>query len=295
MVRFRFLSRFVALTLLGSALATASAAAADEWVPPPPDNLTISSQHIYPEVDGYLDTVTWDIVDLPAGTVTVQGLIEQDLGTGYVTMFEQSGPGPYTWDGLDLAGNLPEEWALDVYVYGFDAEGKKLFGGHSYLLLQHGRIGPAATKVSTRAAKYSSARAGRCSRVSTPSSHRWKGSVGLNSAVRCSRKSGRAGTAQVTHRLKLPEALAYQSVRIRAFGGAGRGRPHSRARLQVRDAGAGWGPSVQLKKRVRWQPWLVVPVSAIDGRTLVWRTRATNGARYDIKSFQVVVNYTHLP
>ncbi|MFN8188964.1 MAG: hypothetical protein U0R78_00775 [Nocardioidaceae bacterium] len=142
---------------------------------------------------------------------------------------------------------------------------------------------------------------GRCSSLTSPSSHGWKGSLGYYSQTKCKSEKKNASVVVVWHAAWLPTPgvgdKSYHWVKVQAFGGAAKG--HAKGAYMVMgyiDSKGAFGARKQFDPRMRWHPGARVSKLGKllwhqDGRAFfVWSNGLTSGSRYDIRSFKLQVN-----
>ncbi|HJQ04223.1 MAG TPA: hypothetical protein VJ872_02180 [Nocardioides sp.] len=138
---------------------------------------------------------------------------------------------------------------------------------------------------------------GRCSKLASPSSHGWAGSLGYFANTRCRSTTGPDSTVATEHGVALPAAATYRDVRISAYGGAAKGFGRSVAVMFYEDpsrnrqvAQAKLGPKVGT-----WAgPAKAVSTMAktINGtRYVFWSVGTAARQHYDVKGFTVTVHY----
>lgn len=148
---------------------------------------------------------------------------------------------------------------------------------------------------------------GKCSSLVSPSSHRWKFSLGYYSQTRCKRDKGNASAVVVWHAWWLPTSMrglkSYETIWVDQYGGPAVGHARSYMVMGYIDTAGAFGKRVQFNRGVRWHSATSV-TSQYDfehwiryqgGRPyVVWSNGLTAGSRYDIKTFSLNVRFEAL-
>lgn len=201
----------------------------------------------------------------------------------------------------------------DIVWNGTDSRGAISYGEHTVTITTIDEAGNTAdaytgpltvyphewVKVSRNIARISAVNtvarwAGPCSSFSSPSSHRWKKSLGLNTQTKCRKKSWRKSGISAVYRSALPlNSFRVAHVKIRAYGAGGKSRPRSLAYLQVWNAKKQvWERPVRLGPRAMYyRAYLRVPDAFFSNRFFDWRVATWGGSRFDLKHFVVHARY----
>lgn len=259
-----------------------------------------SSATVFPTTDGYQDAVTFRLhpqtwVEADSSSVEIrnaQGALVRSLQPqtdnatdGYLTTWDGRGEdgvpvaaGTYTVTGAlaDRTANTSSQ-STTVRVVRQHVE-KRTF-----------------TKTVTPAASYARQFVGRCSVVRRPSLRGWSGSFGLYSNKKC-RAGQAASLAETQHGMYVPKALRYGSFRVSVRGGAAKARPSSTLRVAYNGSEQGWGHWTNLGPALGWHAGPAVAGSwAVHDKAtepwVLWSSYVTKGRRYDVRSFQVRLDY----
>lgn len=272
---------------------------------------TVSSPTLMPYGDGHLDSVDVTVpVSGETGRQTVRlEALDQD-GVVHTFPAQQGGPGSYSfrWFGAGRTGTTVAPGTYTFRARATDSAGNtSAWRRGATVTVDSSRLVSHTWRrtISATASRVTSS-VGRCSTLRTPSSHAWRGSLGLLSGQRpgsACRTTTTAGLLVSTvHSLQLPVLPQpagpdrYDSVEVQAYGGAARSRRTSTATLRYFDAtgratsGRTMAPYVGYHEGyVRNAAGMVRP----DG-TFRWGTLTTARRQYDVRQFQVTVTYSVL-
>ncbi|GAB4012299.1 hypothetical protein [Nocardioides ultimimeridianus] len=225
-----------------------------------------------------------------------------------------------TWTVLGPTGQLVRSFlpgivtpgqSWEAQFDGRDEDGVPLpSGGYTVQLSDaNGNLGPTLkvqvqrlaartfTKTVTAKASKVDQYVGRCSRLASPSSHGWAGSLGYFANTRCRSTTGVDSTVATEHSVRLPAAATYRDVQISAYGGAAKGFGRSVAVMYYEDpsrnnkvaktilgarAGTWAGPRKAASTMVK---------RIGSARYVFWTAGTAARQHYDVKGFTVTVRY----
>jgi len=138
---------------------------------------------------------------------------------------------------------------------------------------------------------------GKCASLRSPSSHRWKGSLGLYTNTRCKSRSFRKGGVQTLHSIKIPASAngEYGGISVDTYGGAAKSKRGSTAVVAMLTTTGKYVNQYETKSRVgRSHPGtrLENQKQVFAGNEIAWAVNPSRpGDRYDVKHFYVRVVY----
>ena len=273
---------------------------------------TVSTPTLMPYGDGHLDSV--DVTVPVSGDPRLQTVrlevLDQAGAVVHTFPTQQGGPGSFTfrWFGTGPGGTTAAPGTYSFRARATDAleNGSAWTRGGSVTLDDSRLVSHTWRRVVSATGSRIGASVGGCSTLRVPSTHAWRGSLGLLSGQRTARRcrTARASDLLVStlHSLRLP-ALAlpagpdrYDTVEVQAYGGAARGRPGSTAVLRYLNARGAVGSARLMGSYVGYHEGYVRNATGLvrpDG-TFRWGTYATSRRQYDVKQFLVTVTYSVL-
>lgn len=136
---------------------------------------------------------------------------------------------------------------------------------------------------------------GKCSTLRKPSKRGWRGSLGYYSNTKCSNQSFEKAVVIGVHAIRLPVAERYVSVRVNLYGGAAKARTTSRGILLYLDKtleNASGTVKVTSKLGNHFGLARGGANMVASNRRFAWSfATAAPKAKYDVKTFTVVVHY----
>ncbi len=207
------------------------------------------------------------------------------------------------WNGRRLNGDLVPEG-----VYAVEATISDLAGNTTVLdsevQVSHERIQQATWQRTVAPKRYLTDRfVGRCASLKIPARAAWRGSIGLRSSTsgrRC--RDLQSQTASTIYGMTLPrtplgDADLYEQVRVATYGGGTPGTGHSYLVHWYWSTGQEWIARSQFDKRLRWHAGQPVGSNVVHGDPdkenpyIFWSAGLAEGAKYDVKSFKVTIQY----
>lgn len=268
--------------------------------PPPVDRVAVPRNDVYPYPDRYRDTTTIEVFPGYAeGGQTVEvDLVRKATGTRVRVLSPADGgasPLVFRWDGRDDAGNPVAGGQYRIRVRAWDEAGNTTRRTVAEeITVVRKKLEERRLRRTVRATgSLRDQLVGSCSTLRRPALRGWPGSLGLYSNTRCVRDR-RAGLVESRHSTRVPAGVKYGDVRVSLHGGAATTRPRSTASLRYWMAPVGkWSRGTVLKARLGHHTGPAVPARRLlaPDRSLTWATRSVDGARYDIKSFSIRMNY----
>lgn len=255
---------------------------------------TPAAQPLFPYPDGYRDA-DWQIqTNEPA----IHAITVRDA-QGALVHSETQGPlmiSDFAWDGRDQAGKQLSGHFTVGFELADPAGNRTTMSIADVLIYPHRRVSQ-VKQIIVKAKSTDDRWAGRCSSFATPSSHRWAGSLALNSMTKCRQKAQRSSGLIALYHAVVPTALDYQSIQLAGYGAAGVSGPKSKARIQPWNSASAayWTRSTMGRKAGSYPIKLpAISQTLFDGRSIAWRATAAKGARYDLRRFVVTVSYRTL-
>lgn len=258
---------------------------------PPGVYLRTSTGRLAPERDGYLDTVK-----ITAGVIERGFDVSLAVVKGDRTVHTFAGR-KVTWNGS--VGGKP--LAPGTYAVRFAATDE--FGNRAVIDKPLKIVGDrlvirTTTRTYTAAGSEVDRLVQACSRLASPSSHRWAGSLGYYSQTSCRRPQQSA--VLTLHAADLPPAYdeRYLGLRVSVYGGSSRG--HSGSYIVLGYLGENNGESVFVKRaqfdgRLGWHRGLVGSGNLVrENRPrpyFLWQLGLSEGSHYDVKGFRLQITY----
>lgn len=259
----------------------------------PGGRLTLSDRVLAPYRDHHLDQVWFD---LGARRFT-RYRIEVSRGDRIVrTIRGTSGPngGGGDWDGTDDRGKVLPPGAYVLRGWTIDSLGNESAIGSARLRISPERlVRRTLRRTVTPAASVVDTTVGRCSRLARPAARGWRGSFGYYTNTRCTRRA-RDGIVGTVHRLRVPRAARYDTLRVSVFGGAARSRPGSQLFLDHLSVDRKWesrDARIRHHLGLHAGPGRSGEDLVQDDRLVYWAVYTGGGASYDVKSFTVTLTY----
>ena len=250
---------------------------------------------LFPYPDGYRD-VGWTLTSSEQGAAHLE-VIDS---TGRILRTVNStvdgfGNAKLSWDGKDSLGNwvtgsVHFRVTLEDLVHntGIVDERTQQVYPHEFAKLSRDIV--------VRAKKTEWRWHGKCSSFKSPSSHRWPGSLALNSSTKCKKKSWKKSGLIALYEAELPPAVSYLRVQIWMSGANSLQKRGSRAFAEVWNAHTGAfhdEPTTLYSRRSTHS--LYFPRNSLEvlynGRYVAWRALTWAPARYDLLASKVRVNY----
>jgi|GEM_PF-1847252 len=267
---------------------------------PPVVTVTPGQDVVFPYDDGYRDTLTIHVAADENVSYAFDLLDENNDSVGVPSLSTDS-DGPTRdmwWSGR--AANKP----VPAGTYHFNVTATDVVGHVTSVETSPFRVDLARKKTITTTVEVPAAKViydrfvGKCSTLAKPSSHRWKGSVGLYSQTKCKREKNSASVVVMWSAWWLPTSMrglpSFDFVTVEAYGGAALGQGGSYLVTGLIDSSGKFSRRQQFTPKLRWhhiattsrltdlETW----VRYQDGRPyVVWSSGLTVGSRYDIKSF----------
>jgi hypothetical protein len=253
---------------------------------------------LYPYRDSYRDSVAitvarpWDYVKLRLEILNA----DNSLVKAFVVPSTVSDE-TFVWTGRNSAGQVVPGGTYHFRATLTDAAG-------NVTTKTQGSVSVVRKKVVSRTFTHTYSAAGSllqkvvvgsCSRLASPSSRGWSGSLGFYSNKKCS-KSFEASIIETRHAVRVPAALKYGSLRVSMYGGAAREAPRSISYITYIK------PKREFTKPAVMRPGLGNHAGpSVNGaafvfsdRSIGWDVFNAKGSRYDVKSFTVKLGYTVL-
>ncbi|MFN8195840.1 MAG: hypothetical protein U0R80_16375 [Nocardioidaceae bacterium] len=260
----------------------------------------LSNSVLFPVTDEYYDWITLTLERSEPGYLTVDIVSDGGAFVGNLVNNDY-GEDRAEWDGrIDGSPVAPG-------LYRFRISLTDSAGNEAKALTQAFRVDLGEYKEVTSRSVLPAAKViynkyvGRCSSLVSPSSHRWRDSLGYYSGTKCKTQKGSAGVVVAQHAWWLPfgtRAFNYHRIQVEQYGGPAKG--HAKGSYMVMgyitkqgkfdervqfNGGLGWHSAKTVKRDLG--RWLHVQ----DGRPyFVWSNGLTAGSRYDIKAFRLTVN-----
>lgn len=214
-----------------------------------------------------------------------------------VRTWTKEGPWYWTtpqWTGTDQAGKQVPIGVYTVKVR--DSIGQYSDKTAKIYVNTKRRVLRTWTKRVTARASLLESYVGRCSTLKRPAARGWAGSLGFYANTKCPRKTWRASAVSTTHRVFLPAADKYLSVKLQMYGGAAKARPRSWAGFRWFGVNGKWrdfsGVRPDLKlHQVGFIREAYAPAYVFSNRALYWGMATAAGDRYDAARFVVTVQY----
>jgi hypothetical protein len=248
--------------------------------------VTKASGTFYPVKDGYLDGA----VVKTTANFTFSEMVVRNAGNQIIAH-------PYSleWRGNNLHGDLAPEGVYTLELVAHKGSDYESHYDAGTVMLSHKRlVTKTFRKVVTPAGSLvGKPYVGRCSTLKRPSDRGWAGSFGLYTATKCK------GTFKTTvigtdHAMRMPRAIRYKRLRISTYGGAARSQPGSYLFFDQFSTARTWGKDdTRLGYGLAWHAGPVKAASeyVFDDRWIYWGVYTYLGARYDLKTFKVVLTY----
>lgn len=261
----------------------------------PTGTLNLSAPKIFPEPDGYQDTI--DLVGRWYGASSSKLQIVSSSGS---VVAQWPGNKRLNWEGKDQHGDRLPGGSYTARLVGEDLVGNVAQVSRPLVISDRRLVDRTWTKTFSATNTISSTWVGACSTLHKPASHGWAGSFGLYSQTKCTRPA--QSPVVVYSGVWLPHSTgdSYGNVSISMYGGTSRGSSSAYVVLGLRRAsdesfqdraqfagGMGWHrmPSINATPYVRYD----------EGRPFViWQTGLSEGSHYDVKSYKVSVKYSVL-
>ena len=269
----------------------------------PTVDVTVDRSVIYPVNDDYLDELPVSVViseksDLRLRVTAQDGSITSVVDTELFAPANK--PRSLVWAGK-LKGALPPAGDYWLDIEATDSVGNKTVVRVPATADLAAKQTRAVTRTVTAKASTVDTFVGRCSQLASPSSHRWKGSLGYYSKSRC-KSNGRAAEVISAHAVTLPDAFLgdYPSVRVYAYGGKSKGVSRSYLLFGYYFHNGKAGEGIQIPANLGWHGgWKgrggdYVAVRPGQPAVMAWWVGLTGGARYDVRSFKVKATRTLL-
>lgn len=278
--------------------------------PPETINIQQGGTKVYPKRDGYLDyhgvrvtfdeavrPVAWDVLDRRGKVVQTLAVRNADAAVSQSTF----------WDGLVADEVVPGTYRLRLRAT--DIASMPVTVLFRPVEVRAERIRDLVWKKTFSAAStVIKAYVGKCSTLSRPSTHGWKGSLGYMSLNKC--RDPRQGLAATLNGVYVPDLVLkqrgrFKSLTIGFYGGKGKGgtRPAEMQGIVHGPSGviSPYGPSYfggGLGKHamgVRAEDDGRFILRDRSGRPfVVWELGTANGVHYDVKTFTVTLRYRDL-
>ncbi|MBZ5741037.1 hypothetical protein [Nocardioides mangrovi] len=262
----------------------------DRTAPSVPD-VVLSTDVIYPERDGYLDTTRLTARSsenhLHFEVLDRSGAVVYRSTEGFAKLFR-------SWRGVADDGTALEPGKYAVRLVVVDKAGNVATGRVATVAIREGRMVTRTKTFSVSAAgSMIDQSVGACSELRRPGSRGWQGSLGYATNVTCNR-STRQSIALSVHRMRLPAAVSYTKLALGAYGGAASSVPTSRLRLELFDPERG-PQGAWANHGLGWH-WLHSGRAThyLYGRhanLVYWRAYTGAGASYDIRTFSIRLTY----
>lgn len=265
-------------------------------------SIEATQQLFYPERDNYLDRVVVSVVS--SGTEDVAVSVRDQAGKVLRPRLprEASRVGNYSWDGRLADGSVVAEGVYTVRVVGTDWAGnyakdeiEVTVSRKRLRMLTFERTFSAKDALIDRSV-------GSCSRLASPSSHGGKGSLGYYSQTTC--RDAAKSSVETEFGIYVPQALEgkYGDLTVSFVGGAAKRAKKAYLVMYRYDSvlkkyvaryqhTAAWG---QHALRHPWSGEKSVVGQKGPKPTIYWWAGLTEGARYDIQSFTVSLQYQAL-
>lgn len=202
-------------------------------------------------------------------------------------------PPELSWAGLTNGGRVVPEGTYDVRYELADQSGNTSVSNTVPVRVSHKRlVWNWWVKKAVPARSLVDRQVGRCSTLRVPSARGWTGSLGLYSNTKC-RSTSRPSVVSTVHRVRMPRAMDYGSLRVAVDGGAATAAPSSVAHLSYLTAQGDWNQPTQLGPSLEHHPGATESAAYFirPDRTFTWGVSAARGARYDVKMFTVKVRF----
>jgi subtilisin family serine protease/flagellar hook assembly protein FlgD len=276
-------------TLAGLALKTVRV----DTVAPVLSSLTGAGRTFYPHKDGYRDTFNPSVKIAEPGRLLLRvynshGTRVRTLDAGWVVVGEHH----VTWNGRRADGSMLPAGTYKFEFVAHDKAGNyRLTSRYAvYLSAKRLEARTATRTVSPDATRYD-AYVGDCSRGTTPAIYgEWAGSIGYYSDYYECSSADLDDFVATFHRLALPSAIKYGTVRIgatsrEAIAGFGdtAALVYQNAASDPLDHGATLGSAYA----TRWGDSVPVSRLAGTGRTVRWFTGTVGDSWYEVRSFHV--------
>ena len=253
---------------------------------------------VYPVVDNYGDSTRLGVTSNEALSV-LEARIYNRAGT--LVRIARVGAQPagarfVTWNGRSAAGTVLPAGAYTFAVVAYDVAGNATMTARTAVNVSAQRlVARTGVRTLTPAASFAQAFIGDCSDVFRPGQPTWVDSFGYYSDFYCDSTVAGDDLAAATHRLTLPAAVRYGTVRISAYGAAATDVPESAAVVYLRPDGTSLGQGFVLSPAAGTYTGPTVAASSmLQGRTLTWLAGTTDYNWYDVKHFTVAYTYSVL-
>jgi hypothetical protein len=258
---------------------------------PPTGSLIISAPTLFPERDGYLDSI--DLVGRLRGAQTSKLQIVSPTGS---VVAQWPGNERLGWKGNDEHGGRIPAGSYAVRLVGVDLVGNQASVSRPLVISDKQLVDRTWTRTFSATDTIASTWIGSCSTLRRPASHGWAESFGLYSQTTCRRPAQSAVVVYSGVWLPRSTGGAYGNLSISMYGGAARGRSSAYVVLGLRRAdddsfqnraqfagGLGWH---------RMRSTNATPFVRDDGRPFViWQTGLSEGSRYDVRSYRLSLTY----
>ena len=263
---------------------------------PPGAELEMKYNALYPQRDGFRDSVYFTPrVD---GGANGYGLVILDARGDQVK--DLGGSAWKTWLGRNEEGERVSPGRYVVRLVARDASNNTTVVDRPLLVSNKVLVSRTFERTYSPAATMVQRYVGSCSRLAQPSSHGWKGSLGLYSQTTCARPAD--SIVATLHGVHVPRsATRYGKYRLSLFGGSAVGRSGAYARFGYlrQPQGRHFEVNRQISGSVTEHrgPERRGERFVFDQRNkpyVIWRVALAEGSWYDVKSFTISLDYTAL-
>lgn len=267
-------------------------------VAPSVTSVTQVTTKVFPYVDmyGYAQSVTFRLHGNSGGTAAqIRNSAGSVVRTLAVLKPTSSIAQPHvTWKATDSSGKIVPEGYYSAYLVDRAGNVGPRLGT---VAVSHKRL---VTKTFTRTVQASgstvSRYVGSCSQLKRPV-RGWVGSQGYYANTKCGTQTAAASEVHTIHQIKMPEVLAYKTIRVTTYGGSAASRPGSRAVILYMSTSNGhFYEQKVLGSTMGNQIATAVTASKYiwSDNYFVWAVAAALGNRYDVKNFTITATYQAL-